>query len=47
MSRDDVVVEALLELRPPVGAGTTYEGHAPLDWARDHAGEHIWKVRKG
>jgi SAM-dependent methyltransferase len=40
------VVEDLIELRPPPGATTTYGTYAPLDWARDYPGEHIWKVRK-
>jgi SAM-dependent methyltransferase len=40
------VVEDLIELRPGEGASTTYTTFAPLDWARDFPGEHIWKVRK-
>jgi SAM-dependent methyltransferase len=40
------VIEDLIELRPPASATTTYEGYAPLEWARDFPGEHIWKVRK-
>jgi SAM-dependent methyltransferase len=40
------VVEDLIELRPSEGATTTYSTYAPLDWARDFPGEHIWKVRK-
>ncbi|MDP9330290.1 MAG: class I SAM-dependent methyltransferase [Actinomycetota bacterium] len=40
------VVEDLIELRAPEGATTTYSTYAPLDWARDFPGEHIWKVRK-
>jgi len=44
--RAGLAVEALLELRPPADAGTTYEDYAPLEWARDYPGEHIWKVRK-
>jgi SAM-dependent methyltransferase len=42
-----LVVEDLIELRPSEGASTTYNDYAPLDWARDFPGEHIWKVRKG
>lgn len=38
-------VEDLIELRPGPDATTTYD-YAPLDWARDYPGEHIWKVRK-
>jgi hypothetical protein len=26
--------------------GTTYNGHAPLEWARAFPFEHIWKVRR-
>jgi SAM-dependent methyltransferase len=40
------VVEDLIELRPPADASTTYQDYAPLDWARDFPGEHIWKLRK-
>jgi ubiquinone/menaquinone biosynthesis C-methylase UbiE len=38
-------VEDLIELRPAPDATTTYD-FAPLEWARDYPGEHIWKVRK-
>lgn len=41
-----LLVDDLLELRPPEGASTTYEGYVPLDWARRWPAEHIWKVRK-
>jgi hypothetical protein len=40
-----LTVEDLIELRPGPDAKTTYD-YAPLDWARDYPGEHIWKVRK-
>jgi SAM-dependent methyltransferase len=40
-----LVVEDLIELRPDADATTTYD-YAPLAWARDYPGEHIWKVRK-
>ena len=43
--RHGLVVEDLIELRPPEGATTTYE-LAPLEWARRWPAEHIWKVRK-
>jgi SAM-dependent methyltransferase len=42
-----LTVQDLIELRPPPDAVTTYEGNAPLDWARDYPGERIWKLRKG
>jgi SAM-dependent methyltransferase len=43
--RSGFTVEDLIELRPAEGATTTYD-FAPLAWARDYPGEHIWKVRK-
>jgi SAM-dependent methyltransferase len=39
-------VEDLIELRPPPGATTTYEGWVPLPWARRWPSENIWKARK-
>jgi ubiquinone/menaquinone biosynthesis C-methylase UbiE len=39
-------IEDLIELRPEPDADTTYVDYAPLEWARDYPGEHIWKVRK-
>jgi SAM-dependent methyltransferase len=41
-----LVVDDLIELRPPADATTTYDGYASLDWARGFPGEHIWKLRK-
>ncbi|MGZ5212260.1 MAG: methyltransferase domain-containing protein [Actinomycetota bacterium] len=41
-----LLVEDLIELRPPEDADTTYDDYAPLEWARAFPGEHIWKVRK-
>ncbi len=41
-----LLVEDLIELRPPENADTTYVDYAPLEWARAFPGEHIWKVRK-
>lgn len=40
------VVEDLIEMQPPAGAGTTYDGYAPHEWARKYPGDHIWKARK-
>jgi SAM-dependent methyltransferase len=40
-----LVVEDLIELRPGPEAKTTYD-FAPLEWARDFPGEHIWRLRK-
>ncbi|MBI3648081.1 MAG: class I SAM-dependent methyltransferase [Actinobacteria bacterium] len=39
-------VEDLIELRPAADATTTYDGYAPLKWARAFPAENIWKVRK-
>ena len=41
-----LAIEDLIELRPPADADTTYTDFAPLAWARDFPGEHIWKLRK-
>ena len=38
-------IEALLELQPPAGASTGYEGFADVEWSRRWPGEEIWKVR--
>ncbi|HUL86360.1 MAG TPA: class I SAM-dependent methyltransferase [Actinomycetota bacterium] len=40
-----LAIEDLIEIRPPQDATSTYD-FAPLAWARDFPGEHIWKVRK-
>lgn len=39
-------IEALIELRPPPDATTTYTGWVSLGWARRWPGENIWKARK-
>ncbi len=44
--RSGLVVEDLVEIRPPEGATTTYEGYAPLEWARRYPAEHVWKLRR-
>ena len=41
-----LLVEDLVELRPPEKASTTYEDYVPLEWARRWPAEHIWKARK-
>lgn len=41
-----LVVEDLIELRPPEGATSTYVDAGDLPWARDYPMDHIWKVRK-
>jgi SAM-dependent methyltransferase len=43
---NDFEIEALLELRPPEHATTTYGDWVSLDWARRWPGENIWKARK-
>ena len=44
--RSGLSIEDLIEIRPPPDATTTYEGYAPLEWARRWPAEHIWKLRK-
>jgi len=44
--RSGFVVEDLVELRPEESAKTTYEGYAPLEWARRFPAEHVWKLRR-
>jgi SAM-dependent methyltransferase len=39
-------VEALVELRPPSDARSTYREYVQLEWARRWPAEHIWKTRK-
>ena len=39
-------VEALVELRPDVGARSTYGEYVGLEWARRWPAENIWKTRK-
>jgi SAM-dependent methyltransferase len=39
-------VEALVELRPPEGAATTYGGFVPLEWAREWPAEDLWRARR-
>ncbi len=43
--RSGLVVEDLIELRPPEGATTTYS-LAPYEWARKWPAEQIWRLRK-
>jgi SAM-dependent methyltransferase len=39
-------IEALIELRPPSDAQSTYREYVELEWARRWPAEHIWKTRK-
>ncbi len=41
-----LIVEDLLELRPPEDATTTFVDFAPLDWARRWPAEEIWVLRR-
>ena len=43
---NDLVVDDLIELRPPADAITTYDGYATVDWACQWPAEEIWKVRR-
>jgi SAM-dependent methyltransferase len=42
----DFRVEALVEVRPPEGAETTYRTAAETEWARSWPMEEIWRCRK-
>ncbi|HET7814546.1 MAG TPA: class I SAM-dependent methyltransferase [Candidatus Baltobacteraceae bacterium] len=44
--RNGLVVEDLIELRPPDGAETTYTNFVDPAWARQWPAEQIWKLRK-
>jgi SAM-dependent methyltransferase len=39
-------IEALIELRPPEGATTTYGDYVTYEWARKWAAEHLWVAWK-
>jgi SAM-dependent methyltransferase len=38
-------IEALIELRPPPNAQTTYNDFVTYEWARNWPSEHVWRVR--
>ncbi|HZP29876.1 MAG TPA: class I SAM-dependent methyltransferase [Acidimicrobiia bacterium] len=44
--RHRLVVEDLIELRPPKGATTTFDETVPREWARRWPAEQIWKLTK-
>ncbi len=44
--RSGLVVEDLIEVRPPEGAESTYVDARTTAWARQWPMEQIWKVRK-
>jgi SAM-dependent methyltransferase len=41
-----LVVEDLVELRPPADAATSYGNFAPLAWARRWPAENVWVTRR-
>jgi SAM-dependent methyltransferase len=41
-----LVVQSLLELRPPADATSSYRDEIDRDWARRWPMEHIWRVRR-
>lgn len=43
---NDLVVEDLLETRPPEGASSTYRDETETAWARRWPMENIWRLRK-
>lgn len=44
--RSGFTIEALLELRPPEGAVTTFWEPEAYDWARSWPAEQIWRLRR-
>ncbi|HEU4656018.1 MAG TPA: class I SAM-dependent methyltransferase [Capillimicrobium sp.] len=44
--RHGLVVEALVELRPPADATSSYVPEAARDWARRWPLEHVWRARR-
>ncbi|HEY1429501.1 MAG TPA: hypothetical protein VGF18_08000, partial [Candidatus Tumulicola sp.] len=42
--RNKFAIDALIELRPPPEASTSYEGFVNREWARAWPAEHIWRV---
>lgn len=45
--RQGLIVEDLIEVRPPEGATSTYRDAEETAWARRWPMENIWRVRKG
>ena len=41
-----LIVEALIEIRPPAGAETTYRTAEETEWARSWPMEEIWRCRR-
>jgi len=44
--RCSLLLEDLIELRPPASARTTFEDYVPLDWARRWPAENLWRLTK-
>jgi SAM-dependent methyltransferase len=44
--RHSLIVEDLIEIRPPEDASTTYQDYVTLDWARRWPAENVWKLRR-
>ncbi len=44
--RSGLVVEDLVEPRPPDDARTSYEDYAPLAWSRQWPSENVWVLRR-
>jgi hypothetical protein len=44
--RNGLLVEDLVESRPPAGATSSYRSGAETEWARHWPMENIWKLRK-
>jgi SAM-dependent methyltransferase len=44
--RSGLLVEDLIELRPPPGATSTYRDDLDLAWSRRWPAENIWKLRR-
>lgn len=43
---NDLVIEDLLELRPPQRARSTYDEYVSIEWARRWPAENLWVTRK-
>lgn len=41
-----LLIDDLIEIRPPAGAETTYADYVDLDWARRWPAENLWRLRK-
>ena len=46
-SANGLLVESLLELRPPADATSSYRDETDREWATGWPMEHIWRLRRG